>query len=265
MLLNPQCHGQNVHGDKLLITPLQASVDESVAYSLHCRWLKTAPTSFPFCDFGADSSTTIALLGNSHANPYLEPLTSIANSHGWGLRTYLASGCDPTVVMTNQFSSAAARQGCLDQTIYAISDMKQHGIRLVVLSARAHQWTTTAGATKLLDRLAEAGIEVLVIRDVPRHDTSVPDCIATNMKDLSACDISRAIGLKKDPYFDAAVASANPAISTLDLTDAICDTTTCYAVVGGVIVYFDEQHMTTTFTMTLRTPIETAITSALGR
>jgi len=264
MLLDPQCQGQDIHGSKLLMTPLQAQSDMSEAYTLDCRWTKSDPQSFPFCDFGSQpSSTTVALFGNSHANPYTEPLTAIANDNGWSLRTYLASDCDPTVTLTKQFSSSAENKGCLSYTTNAISDMKQHDVKLVVMSVRSHV-QTISGATELLNQLTSAGMDVLVIRDVPRHSTSIPDCVSAHPDSLKSCDGSRKDNLHPDPYYDAAAASTDPAISTLDLTDAICDTTTCYGVVGGVIVYFDEQHLTNTFAMTLQTPIESAMTQTLG-
>jgi len=106
MLLDPECRNQDAHGQQLLMTPLQASMDMSVAYNLGCRWGYQHPLYFPECAFGSEDegAMQIALFGNSHAIPYLEPLISIAAIHNWNVRTYLAlhkrgciSGLNPPV------------------------------------------------------------------------------------------------------------------------------------------------------------------------
>lgn len=64
--------------------------------------------------------------------------------------------------------------------------------------------------------------------------------------------------LKDDPLYDAAREyRTNPRVMALDLSDRFCDDNTCYAMVGGVIVYFDHGHITNTYAKTLTPDIET--------
>ena len=268
MLLNPACSGQNVHGDELLVTPVQAQTDKSPAYDLKCRWQDNNPQRFPFCTFGSDAvdATQIALFGNSHANPYLTPLESIADANGWGMRTYLSANCFPAVVDTGFFTKPAAVQGCLDWARKAIADMKAHDTKLVVMSARPRGNNLGPQTTQIIGQLVAAGMRVLVIRDMPRYgDTDfAPDCVALHLKNLSACDAPMSSVLKTDPQYNAALAMDDPSVATLDLTGAVCDQTTCYRVVGGIIVYFDDEHMTATFANTLRAPLEQAVMALMG-
>ena len=118
--------------------------------------------------------------------------------------------------------------------------------------------------TELLDLLVANGMRVIVIRDVPYQGYAVPDCVAQNLDDLSTCDGPRNARLPSDALFTAAEASTNPAISTIDFTDALCDDTTCWDVVGGVIVYYDPGHLTTTFAQTLRPYLEPLVAEALA-
>jgi len=265
MLLNPACQGQDVHGDKLIITPRQAQQDQSPAYKLNCRWEAANPQRMPFCDFGSDAAdaTQIALFGNSHANPYLTPLEAIANANGWSLRTYLASNCYPATTNIGYFTRPVQVQGCLNWTQKAIADMKAHGTKIVIMSSRPKGGNDPKSA-QVFDQLVAAGMKVLVIRDVPRFDQAAPDCVAGHKNNLSACDGPRSNQLKSDVQYKAAKASTLPEVSTLDLTNAFCDQTTCYSVIGGVIVYFDGEHMTTTFANTLADPLEAAIQAALN-
>jgi len=266
MLLDPQCHSQDVHGAELLMTPIEAMYDMSNTFgSARCQWTMHQPSLAPFCAFGSEEPAMhVGLIGNSHANPYFDPLLSIADANNWRLHTYLAATCGPAAALTNLFDTPAANQGCLDFTTKAIADMKQHGTSLVVMAARSQRGDESADYPLLFDQMISAGMRVLVINDVPRADTLIADCVASNPNNLAACDGTRADRLKRDRLYAAAMAFDNPQVSTVDFTDAFCDATTCYGVIGGVIVYFDADHLSRTFAMTLRAPLESAITAALG-
>jgi len=266
MLLNSVCQGLDVHGTKLLLTPLKAQNDKSSAYGNGCRWLAAFPEKFPICTAGPKSSDTqIALFGNSHANPYWDPLKAIVEANGWSLRTYLASNCFPTTKNTGLFTVPAVVQGCLDWTQNAIRDMKAHHTQLVIMSSRAPGSNLVPLYGQVFDQLVAAGIHVLVIRDVPQmsRNTTAPDCVASHLKNLSACDGPRSKRLVPDPQYTAAKQSKHPEVTTADFSDAYCDAKTCYSVIGGIIVYFDWQHLTRTFANTLRPPLEAAIKSSL--
>jgi hypothetical protein len=98
---------------------------------------------------------------------------------------------------------------------------------------------------------------VLVLRDTPYATDlqNVPDCISSHEDDLDACDGGTARE-QVDPLAEAARAMPSPDLSVLDLTDHICSGRTCYSVVGGVIVYFDRGHLSTTFARSLAPDIE---------
>ena len=267
MLLDPQCQGQRVHGPKLLITPLQAMHDSSITHNpkdLQCRWEKTAINTFPICVFGSDSkdAVPVALLGNSHANPYIDPLISVADTHNWSIRTYLASSCEPSLTLLHLFHTAAENQSCLKFTQSAIADMKQHGTQLVIISVRSSGQATIETNTELLNSLVSSGMHVLVIHDVPMP-VDVPNCVAAHPHNLSACDGPRNERIVQDPLYDAAVALNSPYVHTADFTDALCDATTCYGVIGGVIAYYNAGHLTGTFAMSLLPQFEAATVATL--
>ena len=65
---------------------------------------------------------------------------------------------------------------------------------------------------------------------------------------------------------DPIVAAADSAGATLlDFTDKYCGAEECYSVVGGANVYRDQDHLTVTWTLTLKPAIGEAITAALAR
>jgi NMD protein affecting ribosome stability and mRNA decay len=154
--------------------------------------------------------------------------------------------------------------------------MKDKGIDLVVISVQSAARdvvSVNAGGqydakysmnTQLLDSLVAAGMTVVVIRDVPFPPDDVIDCVTAFADDLAQCDGSRDERVVADPLYDAAVGLDDTRVQVVDFTDAICDETTCFDVVGGVIVYFNQGHLTATFAQTLRPWLEEAITGLLG-
>ena len=49
-----------------------------------------------------------------------------------------------------------------------------------------------------------------------------------------------------------------------DLTPYFCANAQCYSTIGGLIVYSDRSHMTTTFAKTLAPIVEPYVTGLLG-
>jgi hypothetical protein len=45
-------------------------------------------------------------------------------------------------------------------------------------------------------------------------------------------------------------AKGTPGVTAIDTTPYFCDRTFCHALIGGVVVYFDEHHLTATYAVT---------------
>jgi len=162
------------------------------------------------------------------------------------------------------FSNPKAAEGCLRFTEQAIKDMITEKIKLVVMSVRSAGQIAFDSDVEILKQFIDVGIRVLVIRDVPLATSPIPDCVQANPNHLSMCDEPRATRLLPDPLYNAALSMNNSLISTVDFTNAFCDANTCYGVVGGVIVYFDEQHMTKTFARSLQPYLEDNVVKAMS-
>ncbi|MCL1907494.1 MAG: acyltransferase [Propionibacteriaceae bacterium] len=278
--LDPQCTGDDPHGSELYISPIHAMEDKSIAYADKCWWLAQEPDRYPTCRYGALSSKApkIAIFGNSHAGPYVEPLVTISHRHGWGLRTYLASRCQPSLLplYIPEFPRPHITESCLDFTTSAIEDMKLNNVQVVVMSV----FSQSVGLKDvpqendlemkydmnrdLLQIFLENDIQVVVIKDVPYLSHNIADCVSTNLSDLSRCDDSRSLTLLPDPLYDAALDMKDTRITALDFSDTFCDESSCFSVVGGVIIYFDQGHMTTTFANTLTPYLEPVLVEKLG-
>jgi hypothetical protein len=66
------------------------------------------------------------------------------------------------------------------------------------------------------------------------------------------------------PTLPATLAQRHPGLATyLPLDQYFCDATMCHALIGGVVVYFDAHHMTTTFSRSLAPYLGPEVASAL--
>jgi hypothetical protein len=277
-LLNQTCQNNDLRGTTLILSPQQAAQDKSSAYADQCWWLKRLPNQFPTCQYGSTDKQAkrVALIGNSHAGPWLSPLQDFAKTDNFSITTYLASECFPSTLGLVFEGYANASASCLEYTRRTIQAIKQNNTDLVIISAflgdrqlvgvsadKRESAVMTMWQTMLTD-LADSGISVLVIRDLPSNLNETPDCVAAHRNDLSLCDWPRPGEGQVDWLYQAALQLHRPTVSTLDLTDGLCDNTTCYSVLGGVITFFNQGHLSSTFARTLTPWLRTAVNRALA-
>ncbi|WP_129786553.1 acyltransferase family protein [Promicromonospora panici] len=200
----------------------------------------------------ADPGAVVYLAGASHELQYEEAFVALAREHGWELREMLKHGCR---LATSGDEGPAYTPACatwneqaLDALVAARPDV------VVVVGTRTYEDGSPeevlpgqADAWRVLD---DAGIQVVTVRDNPRFEWFVPECVdAAGSPD--ACGRPRAEQL-------AAVSPVTTApgvpdgVVHLDLTDSVCGPETCAAVVGNVLVYRDDDHLTNTYVRTLR-------------
>jgi hypothetical protein len=112
-----------------------------------------------------------------------------------------------------------------------------------------------ASYTDAWDRLPASVRHLVVIRDNPeaRYDTlaCVSRALARHTPPGPACAVPRAEALPADPAAEAARQIGRPRLLTVDLSRFFCGARRCFPVVGGVLVYKDENHLTPLFASTL--------------
>ena len=256
--------------------PVVAKRDRPAAYDDGC-WMYAPFGAKRVCEYGK-GDVRIALVGNSHAGQWLPTLQVLAKKHGWTISTFLASQCNATDATLEMFS-AVKNAGCLEYGRWVMDQTAGSKFDLVVTSQRqslrtvGDSWaetgpTAAAGYTSYLTRWSEAGTNVLVIQDTPfphRTVVSIPDCLARHRNDQDRCAGSPEDWRRQDPLYDVATTLGLPGISTLEVYRFMCAGSVCPAVIGGVIVYFDGSHMTTTYARSIAPFIEAEVLAALER
>jgi hypothetical protein len=256
-----------------LTAPLSSfSLDLPPADVLECE-LATPAGDFRRCDFNdAESSgPRVALVGDSHATRWVEPLREVLAEENGGLSTFLVSGCASITRQTTGsawgFDPAYAEQ-CRStsermlETVAADPD-----IETIVLTNRTRLYVTdnvdfrplaVDMVSESIDFLQTAGKRVVILKDPPEMNAVPPqgggsaaDCL-TKADAPSECSIPRAAAQFADPL---ALAAQQQGVGVVSVDDLMCDAERCMSRIGGVVVYSDDNHLTRSFAMSLVTPL----------
>lgn len=211
----------------------------------------------------------VAVVGDSHASAWLPALEILAKERGWQLETHIRSGCSPSLAELKGAQSLAgtAERLCTESIrVLAPKLANDAGLDAVIVAAQGNKrsWISapghefkdpaTEGFTSLWKQWMDAGKQVAVIREVPRlGNKNVPTCIATNPHDPLACSVARDNAFDVPQNLGKALKSASvpEGIVQPNLTDSICTGTTCFAVIGSLITYYDQSHLSHEFARTL--------------
>ncbi|MDQ0825140.1 peptidoglycan/LPS O-acetylase OafA/YrhL [Arthrobacter sp. B2I5] len=215
------------------------------------------------CDFtsGEKPTATVWLVGDSHAEQWKAAIYELARHHKWKVRESLLGGCPFIDVKRVAFKGAQSmdaqfQQQCLEwgrQVTSRVIDEKPDILFVSSFSAGEtvddgtrrpqHEQYSQAVASRFTS-WAESGAAIYVLRDTPLTlQRSSPDCVELNKGNPVECANPRSEALVADPVADAARAMRNPKIRVIDLSDQFCTDMTCHAVIGGLPVYYDTDHI----------------------
>ena len=227
-----------------------------------CKAARDGEGAAPRCEFGpADAEVVVALVGDSHAEQYLPALQEVAPQHGVRVVTYLRSSCPYS---TAQPVSDAERGGlCLrSNEVTTEALLADDTVDVVVTSNRTDGDFVADGLASPVDglveawtRLTDAGLPVVVLSDTPQMlpEDATTECVITHADDPSVCARSASQALPVDHQIAAAAdASAEGAgVTLVDTQPWFCVDGTCPPVIGSVLVYRDDHHITPAYSRTL--------------
>lgn len=191
----------------------------------------------------------IVVVGDSHAQQYSGALEALAAQRHWQVVRMLRGACP----FSTASETAPGSPGCIAWNAAARAEIRAMRPDLVVTTATRDvrigpTEATPPGFVSAWRELDAAGIRVLAFRDNPRYDQSPVDCLRDS--GAAACAVPRRLLLDPvPPYRRALGVPAN--VTFFDPSDHLCTPTACPPVVGNVLVNFDHNHLTATFTRTL--------------
>ncbi|MET0862468.1 MAG: acyltransferase family protein [Microbacterium sp.] len=255
---DPGC-GSSELGER--VVPVGAVKEDLPTPELECA-IKKWHADAKMCSYGAiGSDRRIGLVGNSHAIAWFPALEKIAVQEGWELRVWYKRGCQ--VSTPQRFNTAERLATECDEWVSNVQADMAAGPSLALIFTSAHGGSTWGGsgedgtADAARDALLAAwgpmmdqGAEIVAIRDYPKSSPSNLACVDREGVDATtSCARSRADVLSES---DAVFTTAQnmPGGHGIDLTDAFCDSVTCWSVAGHVKVYRDPSHITNTYAAT---------------
>jgi hypothetical protein len=221
------------------------------------------------CAYGdLRSGTNVVLFGDSHAAQWFAALNAVALSRHWRLVVVTKSACPAASALTflRQFNRNYTE--CVRWRAAAIDYIRSLRPALVVMSSLATEsppvgatdgvraWTD--GWVSSIRQLRAAGTRLALIADTPRPYTNVPDCVSAHLHDVGTCDTPLAQATSA-PRLRAslAAAAAREGVRVVDPVRWLCTTETCPVIVGNVLLYKDDTHLSTAYS-TLLAPLLSA-------
>jgi peptidoglycan/LPS O-acetylase OafA/YrhL len=214
----------------------------------------------PECASGdTASSTTVALVGDSHAGMWVPAFQQAATQRHWRLETLAKAGCPPLgVPITNPFRRVAQRlQQCEQWSAEIIARLRaEHPALIVVGLWRQYaggNWrsgvtpydpTWLDGLTRLVQQLRGTGAKVLVLGPAPDPRTLVPVCLSGHLDDATACAPSRSTAINPTGIAAESTATTAGGGRYADVTELFCTADRCPVIVGNTLVFLDWSHLT---------------------
>lgn len=207
-------------------------------------------------DWDDPSTLKIAIIGDSHARMMSSVLREWAEEGKVAWEGHFQSGCLWTRAEPEDIAFV---DECKDFKSRLSTLLRDDADRydLVLTTGRADRLPGSS-AEQTADLLAawadvtDGGVPVAALSDIPiQQENEVNVCLEqTPQQRQSECDLDRSETLgESDPFLTAAATGDNT--HAIDLRDLVCDETRCPAVIGGVTVYADSNHLTDTFVRTM--------------
>ena len=211
------------------------------------------------------SEKRIAIVGDSHARQFYDPLAALALKYSFQLDVISKSACSIQHPENYQLDGHGAGLYCeqWNQQLASYLEAADYDLLVSANSTLVHDGYQPAGESyaQAVESWIASGHKVLVVRDNPKPNVIDPVsdfryCIEQyGANAVTECGTPRDEALEP---FDSLFAEASKVTGahSLDLTNVFCDQDWCPVIIDGVILYRDGSHITVTFAKTLEDEFE---------
>lgn len=226
--------------------------------------LGNLPPPFARCLAGDLSvRPTVIVWGDSHAGHLISPLAEAAEAAGARLLARSDGGCRPyglPPTLHGVTPARVARCTAFNQAVEAgLPDLiASQGATGLVIAAKWESDAAWAGKLEALVRRAHGlGLKVLLVADAPNFPFAAPQCLAR--RSVSACSLPRATVVARRVLVVGAlrrIAVSIPDVRVFDPLETLCPGERCDPAMNGVILYRDQDHISTAGQALLAGPLE---------
>ena len=239
-------------------------------------WAPHGVSTLNMCTLGPRTGYQLhlAAVGDSHNAALLKGYEYIAKKYHWRIDVAGHAGCYWTTAdidldgkvqedackawqanVTKRLSTPGAYDAIIATNATSLSiDRRPEGLdrEEAIVAGLVEAWSTT-------------DTPIVAILDNPRTTDNNVQCVERyGADDPQKCGVTRAYGLRRFDGNPEAVATRGDA-ALVDMTDYYCTATRCPSVIGGVGVYRDQTHLSSTYVRTLAPFLGKRIRGALQR
>ncbi len=257
--------------------PLEARDDNADVYGDGCHQDEHKGELIS-CAYGdVDADRVIALVGDSHAAHWQPALDEVGQRHGWRVETYTKSACGFFDVDVTK-NGGEPYTSCSEWNEALIDHLTGSERPDVVMTSGSNNYDVMAGddvseernrslfidgLTRTWRELVDSGVDVTVVRDTPRLDVDVPECVTEHPEKMTECAGDRDDAMERSGGEQIAAAEQVDGVSVIDLNSSVCPARECAAVIGNVIVWRDQHHLTATYARTLASRLDEELDGVL--
>jgi hypothetical protein len=243
----------------LLPSILTAPKDKPSVFSNDCL-ARYESTDVPPCLYGSkESATGVALFGDSHIGQWFPGFEIAAIENGWRLEVMTKRACPPVDVSINTYKGKTYRE-CDQWRENAIQRIIASDLKVVILGSNKFDSVTGKGLSprgtgwwgglrRVIERLQDAGKQVVLFSDIPSMWFDVPQCLAENTDDVRKCGRTRQQSVRSARMQTEKAIAAELGFTYIDVTKWVCGTSFCPAIIGSTLVYMDSNHVSATFAL----------------
>lgn len=225
-------------------------------------------TQHEICALGdTTANRTIVLFGDSHMGMWIGPLLQAAEAHGWKIVPMIKASCIPVNVTEWRLEKERIYTECDTWREWAYGEIARIRPDRIILSGylnvplgdvnsgrpvpqKKSGPVFADGANSALQRLRLLSPRVDVISGTPTLDKEPTDCLEGRRATMASCaaPLDPLVEERNRAWKKAAAATG---AHWIDVVPWFCDKRTCPLVVGNLIVYRDDNHITRTYVAAL--------------
>jgi hypothetical protein len=109
------------------------------------------------------------------------------------------------------------------------------------------------------------GVPVMVLGPTPKPPFDVPSCVSAHLNDVHACATPLAVAVNAQGRHAERTVVERAGARYVDVARWMCFDQTCPAIVGNLLVYRDDNHLTTGYAAWLTEVIDAQVQLSIGR
>lgn len=204
---------------------------------------------FQYCTFdknGSDNAPLTMMVGGSHIGQLSAVFRGIGQETKSNVEEIHMGGCRFPI----EPNPTPECDAFIDNATAEVLKVKPDNVVLMVTvtDPATNQEVLQPGVEDMIDEFADAGINVIAVRDNPRWTFDAYECAQVNKDGDAETECGAPV--------DDKLAQTNPAqkiidnhkrVYGLDLTDEYCPDGYCSPIIGNVYVYMDDNHISKTY------------------